>query len=219
MRMLRSLWAPVVTALLAAVITSSAQAQARTQALQAESDYGVALALQGRTAPAESVFISLLSHSPRDARALNNLGNLALLRDDLGLALSFYDRAREGDSMDAGILLNEATVWMLAGEVEMAQSAAARGISQAGGLTQAAKLLGVTSADAMATLAKGDRRSFLDKEEVLVLLRLAAGKVPSDTVKTAPHPEPRRGVAWRSAGARGADPDESSAALVYWKRQ
>jgi tetratricopeptide (TPR) repeat protein len=188
--------------------------------LQAECDYGVTLALRGNVAQAESAFVSLLSHAPRDARALNNLGNLALLRGQLSVAMSFYERALEGDSTDAGIMLNQATALMLAGDADAAQAAAARGLARAGGLAPGARLLGITSSEELASRAKGEKRTYISKEEVLMLLNLAAGKVPTDSVLTRPPGAraARRAPLWRSAGARSSDADESSAALVYWKR-
>ena len=65
-------------------------------------EYGVTLAIGGEEARAESVFVTMLSHTRGDARALNNLGNLRLLRGETGVALAFYDRALRGDSLDAG---------------------------------------------------------------------------------------------------------------------
>src|SRR5262245_58227659 len=41
-----------------------------------ECEYGITLALSGKSTAAESVFTSLLSHAPGDARALANLGNV-----------------------------------------------------------------------------------------------------------------------------------------------
>ena len=71
-------------------------------------DYGVTLAITGEAARAESVFVTMLSHTRGDSRALNNLGNLRLLRGETGVALAFYERALRGDSLDAGIQLNRA---------------------------------------------------------------------------------------------------------------
>src|SRR5512138_1127971 len=67
------------------------------------SDYGVTLAVSGEEARAESIFVTMLSHTRGDSRALNNLGNLRLLRGETGVALAFYERALRGDSLDAGI--------------------------------------------------------------------------------------------------------------------
>ena len=55
---------------------------AAAAATEERSEYGVSLAMQGEAARAESVFVSLLSNSRGDARALNNLGNLRLLKGE-----------------------------------------------------------------------------------------------------------------------------------------
>src|SRR5262245_42347699 len=96
-------------------------------------ELGITLALLGRTAAAESVFVSMLSRAPRDPRALTNLGNLALLRGDADLALSFYGQAQEADTVDAGITLNEANALMILGDEDAASALAAEGVRQAGG--------------------------------------------------------------------------------------
>src|SRR5439155_1382297 len=62
--------------------------------LRAECEYGIALALAGADASAESAFVSLLSHAPGDARALNNLGNTHLLRGASHVAIRRGTRGR-----------------------------------------------------------------------------------------------------------------------------
>src|SRR5262245_66266904 len=84
-------------------------AEPRVDPLHQERDYATMLALSGRHAAAESVFVSLLSHARGDAGALNGLGNLRLLSGEVDLALVFYGRAHEADTTDAGIVLNQAT--------------------------------------------------------------------------------------------------------------
>jgi len=48
------------------------------------------------------------SRHRHDARALNNLGNLSLMKREFAVALSYYDAALQGDSADAGVHLNRA---------------------------------------------------------------------------------------------------------------
>lgn len=183
-----------------------------------ECEYGITLALLGRAAAAESVFTSLLSHAPGDARALNNLGNLAMLRGEVPLALAFYGRAGEADTADAGITLNQATALLLLGDEEQASVRAADGVRGAGGARAAAGLLGLRYA--ATDVPKAADRAYLGKDEVLDMLRAAAGRVPADTTRAASDSTTtrtkKRAPAWRSAGARaGATADASM--LVYWK--
>src|SRR5262249_35873672 len=104
-------------------------------------ELGITLALLGRTASAESVFVSMLSRVPPDSRALTNLGNLALLRGDADLAVSFYEQALESDTADAGIKLDLASALTILGDEEDASALAAEGVRQAGGFRAAARLL------------------------------------------------------------------------------
>ncbi len=188
--------------------------------LRAECEYGIALALAGTEARAESVFVSLLSHAPGDARALNNLGNTHLLRGDLDVALAFYQRASEADSSDAGIVLNGATTLMLRGDEEEAQTLAAEGVRRAGGLRQAALLLGLKAPESSGDRPKAGDRAYVRKDEVLALLRAAAARVPADSTRAKPSGAParaRKRPTWRSAGARGAEGTDVSV-VVYWKQ-
>jgi len=183
-------------------------------------DHGITLAFLGETARAESVFLWVLGQSRGDARALTNLGNLALLRGDAELAFSFYTRAADSDSADAGIVLNQATALMILGEEEAARERASDGIRLAGGAHQAGSLLGLSVAAPEDPSTKGAAKTYLSKDELTSLLRLASGHVPRDSTqidRTAPSKNARsKGVVWRSAGARAGDQD--TAALVYWKR-
>jgi hypothetical protein len=187
-----------------------------------ECELGITLALTGQSAAAESVFTSLLSRSPGDARARTNLGNLALLRGEARVALAFYVRARDSDSTDAGIALNEATVHLLLGDEERAVARAADGVRQAGGVRAAAGLLGLAYPDSVAVPPRGNPGPALSPEEMLILLRAAVAKVPADTTGATPRDSSLRGTAkrptaWRSAGARaGAQPE--LATQLYWKR-
>ena len=106
-------------------------------------EYGVTLAMSGEEARAESLFITMLSHTKGDVRALNNLGNIRLLRGETGVALAFYDRALRGDSLDAGIHLNRATALMVIGDKERSEKSFARGVHLAGGVEQAEVPLGI----------------------------------------------------------------------------
>ena len=182
-------------------------------------DYGVSLALGGNSSRAESVFVSMLSHTRGDARALNNLGNLKLLKGDLGVALAFYENAARADSTDAGIQLNRATVLLLMGDQPRAEAAATSGVRLAGGLAQAQALIGLKNEG---EAPKGDKQAFLNKNEIRALLRKAATSVPSDTTRRgSPGGKPASGKkpasTWVSGGPRAAD-DSDAAKVLYWKR-
>jgi tetratricopeptide (TPR) repeat protein len=190
--------------------------------LREECEYGIALALAGAEARAESAFVSLLSHAPGDARALNNLGNVQLLRGDFDVALAYYQQASEADSADPGIVLNGATALLLRGDEGEAQILAAEGVRRAGGLRQAALLLGLKAPEASSDTPKAGDRAYVRKDEVLALLRAAAANVPRDSSKTRPAPGApsrarKRSPTWRSAGARGAEGTDASV-VVYWKQ-
>lgn len=187
-------------------------------------DLGVSLALVGKTAAAESVFAALLSRSPRDARALNNLGNLHLWRGNADLASAFYRAATGSDSADGGIVLNGATALLLAGDEAGAQSLAEAGVRQAGGVEAAARLLGLPYARSEAEAAPVGDRTRLGREQALLLLKAAARAMPSDSLVRSLNPTgaagtPRRKSApiWRPAGARSSQSGAESP-VVYWKR-
>lgn len=217
-------WKTVACAAVAVALLSAADipAQSEESVTEAKSQLGVALAVSGQTAKAESVFVSLLSDVRGDARALNNLGNLRLVRGDLGVALAFYDRALRGDSADAGIHLNRATALMLMGDDERAQESAARGVKIAGGVAQAEALLGIRSDRADKAPGKAAEKKYVSKDEVRALLLQASKSVPSDTQKAgapaaAPADGKKKAPTWRSAGPRATDAGEA-VVVLYWKR-
>ena len=189
-----------------------------------ECEYGVSLALQGDLAKAETAFISLLSHSPGDSRALNNLGNIALFRGQATTALEFFRRAGEADSTDPGILMNQATALLLIGKDSAAVETAQLGVSLAGGPNAAAGFLGlILDESAAGDGVKGSKRTQLSAEEVVSLLKIAVEKVPVDTLVTGVQPSPSttdgkhsKKPTWRSAGPRAGLPGQVMA--VYWKR-
>jgi len=187
-------------------------------------DYGVTLALSGHAARAESVFIALLSRSPGDARALNGLGNLHLWRGEPDVAAAFYREAGAADTTDAGIVLNVATAWMLAGDEDSARVQAEAGIRMAGGIRRAAGLLGLDDDAYDDAPDKGADPARMNREQALLLLHEAARALPPDTTghvtaraDSTRRAKGRRPGAWRSAGARGSE-DTNAPPNVYWKR-
>lgn len=183
-------------------------------------EYGVTLAVSGDEARAESIFVTMLSHTRGDARALNNLGNLRLLRGETGVALAFYERALRGDSLDAGIHLNRATALMLIGDQERSQQAFALGVKLAGGIDKAQALLGLPPEKQPTDRAA--RKTAIDPEQLRAMLHQAATTVPKDSLRLVDSP-PGKGAAgnrtstWRSAGARASDGSDTPQ-LLYWKR-
>ena len=192
--------------------------------LQSDCDYGITCAFGGRPGEAREVFLSILGRAPGDARALNNLGNLSLMSGDPALARAFYDRARASDSLDAGIRLNLATAWMLEGNGERADQEAAAGVTLAGGLRQARRLLGLRDdpADRVAP-ARAAPGAHVTRAEVRALLETALRNVPADSLHRAARPPaaahagggaPARS---RSAGPR-ASGETDALDVLYWKR-
>lgn len=214
----------VPIAVIACVVAHARAGEPNPDPLARTCEYGITLALSGNDAMAESVFVSLLSRSPGDARALNNLGNLNLWRGDTNLALAFYTRAGESDSVDAGITLNEATALMIAGDDEGATEQAAEGVRRAGGPDAAARLLGLHYEGPGDGAPRASDKVEVSRDEVMALLRAATRAVPPDSSRSkqaspaGPGAKPRKQApAWRSAGARGAAGSDV-VAVVYWKR-
>ena len=188
--------------------------------VDSRADLGVSLAIGGSETSAESVFVSMLSHTRGDARALNNLGNLRLLRGEAGVALAFYDRALKGDSIDAGIHLNRATSLMLLGDQKRSEEAFATGVKLAGGVDRAMTLLNLPADNA--PVDRGAKKTAINPEQLKSMLKRAAATVPKDQIKVVDsevttNPASKTSSAWRSAGARASDGSEAPM-LLYWKR-
>ncbi len=212
--------------------TATAATTAEPPATDSRGEYGVMLAMSGQPERAESLFVSMLSNTRGDARALNNLGNLRVLRGEPAVGLAFYDRALQGDSADAGIHLNRATALMLMGDDARAQAAAARGVQLAGGLEHAQRVLGLkadtpaagktaaTSRVATQVATKAADKALVTRDEVRSMLQRAAAAVPKDTARTTAPPLPagrKKSPTWRSAGPRASDLSDA-ATVLYWKK-
>ena len=214
MRRIGTVWVAVALLLAASPWLATA-----ADPLDARGEYGVNLAIGGQPARAESVFVSMLSHTRGDARALNNLGNIRLLRGESGVALAFYDRALNADSLDAGIYLNRATALMIIGDEIRARQSFAIGVRLAGGLERAQALLGLPPEKRPTERAAS--KTVIDPEQLRAMLQSAASTVPRDSVitrgrTTAAGAASRKTSAWRSAGPRGSD-GSSTPQLLYWK--
>jgi Flp pilus assembly protein TadD len=210
----------------AAIGATGTAASPAGSALKAECDLGITLAFSGDDARAESVFISLLSHSPRDARALTNLGNLHLIRGEPDLALAFYERAGKLDSLDAGVVLNQAVALLLLGKQDAAEARARRGTEMAGGVREASSLLGfrVSEQDAEARAAdRAAEKPHIAKDEIAVLLNAARHNIPADSSGTGAKSQGQskqpgqQAPSLRSAGTR-ASGESVVADMIYWKR-
>ena len=201
------------------LFVSGGAVHAETADLQALSERGVAQALAWQTDRAESTFLSVLSAHRGDASALNNLGNLSLLKGELAVALSFYQSARLADPADAGISLNRSVAYLLMGEEGRAVEEAAQAIRMAGGAARAGALIGVRSETADSTRAA--QKKWLSKTELRELLDRASRAVPRDTTRRTPPGDTERGQGrrvpiWRHGVTRAAD-DRDSPTLLYWK--
>jgi Flp pilus assembly protein TadD len=221
-KVLRALW-PVVAALVVAASVAQAGSGEKAADLQSKCDLGITLALSGNRAKAESVFVSLLSGSPRDPRALTNLGNLRLVLGEPDVALAFYDRAAAMDTSDAGIVLNQAVALMLLNEADAAEVHARLGVEKAGGLKAASSLLGLRRSDQEVESRgadKGAEKPHIAKNEIAALLSAARQSVPVDTAQAAakaqPSQEKPRARSFRSAGTR-ASGESVVADMIYWK--
>lgn len=200
-------------------------------------DYAVTLALMGETARAESLFIAMLGDTPGEPRALNNLGNISLLRGETEVGILFYRHAIDGDSTDPGIHLNLAAALLLDGRTAEAGEEARRGVALAGGAEPAARLLGL----APGNTDKATEGGGLSEEEVRALIQGAVARIPgaeampgdstgaalrdstgaADSTRVpaagappADGPPPRT---WRSGGSRAVRTPQGVDAL-YWKR-
>lgn len=212
--------AGMIVALLAMASTALAAETAPAKPTNTNAEFGVTLAIGGQESAAESVFVSMLSHTKGDARALNNLGNIRLLRGEAGVALAFYDRAIRGDETDAGIHLNRAAALMLMGDAKRSEEAFATGVKMAGGIEKAQELLNLPPENA--PVDKGAKKTAINPEQMRAMLKKAAASVPKDQIKpasttTQTASNTKNNSAWRSAGARSSDGSEATT-LLYWKR-
>ena len=214
MRRVGMAWAAI------ALLVSASPRLAVGESSDSRGEYGVTLAMGGEEARAESIFVTMLSHTRGDARALNNLGNLRLLRGETGVALAFYERALRGDSLDAGIHLNRAAALMMIGDQQRSEQAFAVGVKLAGGVDRAQALLGLPPEKQPTDRAT--RKTAIDAEQLRAMLRRASTSVPKDSLRpldsgATPGAPGKHPSAWRSAGARASDGSDTPQ-LLYWKR-
>jgi tetratricopeptide (TPR) repeat protein len=206
---------------------SSPETEGNPEKLTTKCEYGVTLALAGEMDTAEQVFTSLLSDSPGDARAYNNLGNIHFLRGELEVALVFYERGKGADDGDAGIMLNCATTLMLLGEEERARTEVAEAARLAGGIDKLSGLIGLESSPEdveVEETSKASEKAYVSREEVSALIAgslapMASGEAGADSLGAAEdqaEAPKKRARLWRSSSPKAAD-DTEAALVLYWK--
>jgi Flp pilus assembly protein TadD len=84
---------------------------------------GIILARQGDRAESRKYFRKVVETQPRNAAALNNLGNLHMLDSQYADAQKFYADAAKADSKDAEILVNLAQAYKAGKNVDKAKEA------------------------------------------------------------------------------------------------
>jgi hypothetical protein len=178
---------------------------------------GILRANEGRLASAESLFVDVLSRSRHDARALNKLGNLELLRGEPKTALVWYARAQAFDSLDAGIRLNRAIAFSALGRDEDSRDEASAGIRIAGGGDSAAALLGLRRGAPIESEPRGAVSAKFSAEQVRAILRAGIGPLAVDSTAKARPVRRRSDDNRRSAGPRATNSAETDSRL-YWKR-
>ncbi len=87
---------------------------------------GIILARQGDRAEARKYFRKVVDNQPRNAAALNNLGNLHMLDSQYAEAQKFYADASKADPKDAEILVNLAQSYKAVKNVDRAKAAFAQ---------------------------------------------------------------------------------------------
>lgn len=94
--------------------------------LEAHLQIGIILARQGDRAEARKYFRKIIEGQPRNAAALNNLGNLHMLDAQYADAQKWYAEAAKADPKDAEILVNLAQAYKAGKNVDKAKQAFAQ---------------------------------------------------------------------------------------------
>jgi Flp pilus assembly protein TadD len=172
------------------------------------SQLGIIYAQQGNLTQARQEFVRLLEMPKGRAAALTNLGNLAFLEGQLDEAVASYEQAHALDQKDAGILLDLGLALKVRGDTERADKIFAQAVEMAGGVEQAAFLLGLPTGD---DTSRG-KVSKMTADEMRQMLAKAQAQAPtSGAVAKKPADKPE--VASRPGGARAG----VEAAGLYWK--
>lgn len=91
--------------------------------MDAHLQVGIILARQGDRAESRKYFRKVVETQPRNAAALNNLGNLHMLDSQYAEAQKFYADAAKADAKDAEILVNLAQAYKAGKSVDKAKEA------------------------------------------------------------------------------------------------
>jgi transglutaminase-like putative cysteine protease len=175
----------------------------------------------GKWTEARARLDAVLAANPRNAAALNNLGNVLAASGDLGAAAARYQESLAGSDGDPGTWLNLGLVRYAMGDTAGAAQPIAEGVTRSGGLEQACALIGL-SPDLDATAREGARR--MSEAEARALLMEAMRKVPSPGA-SAPAPKtasdkPVTSRPWTSRVAAGRSAERMALHdHLYWKER
>jgi tetratricopeptide (TPR) repeat protein len=171
--------------------------QTRTQPdnLRVANRLATTYAMLNRYGEAEATVNSILQRDPRNAPALNTLGNIQMMRGNPDAAKDAYRRAREADADDPGIQLNEGFSYKISGDDTQGDALLTAAIQQAGSSAAALDLLGIPP-----TPEPGRETAQLVESQIRLLITKLAGE-GGETV-----PLPRAS----EAGAAGEF-------YLYWK--
>lgn len=170
---------------------------------------GIIYAQNGMHAEAKQEFMKLIEVPQGRAAALTDLGNLAFLDGKFEEALESYHQAAALDSQDPGILLNQGLAYKMLGDTGKAEESFTAAVEMAGGVDQAAYLLGLHTAD---DTGRG-KVSKMTADEMRTMLVKADTTSKKSAEKTAKKDRPE--VTTRPGGARAAE--AVGEMNLYWK--
>lgn len=189
---------------------------------------GVVLAREGRFDEAHRQFALNLATDPHDVAATNNAANVYLLEARYDRAFDLYDRARDLDPEEGGILLNLGIAHHLAGDRPESLRWLREGLRLIDDPQRAYYLLGLSERPST-TRASDETR--LRASEIEALLDAALASVPEDTpdgpevvVEDAAEDTAKEGdeapasteVRTRSAGTRASDATKVEPSRLFW---
>jgi Flp pilus assembly protein TadD len=198
-----------------AVLTVAGSAQGEVgDKVKLRAQLGIIYAQNGQYDEAKKEFTTLLEEPTGRAAALTNLGNLAVLDGNVGVAIENYTQAAAIDTVDGGVLLDLGLAYKMAGRDDDATNVFARALTKSGGEERAAYLLGVkTDSDT----SKG-KVTKLSNEEIKAMLAKARTRVPEATNASTAKDTGRTQIVSRPGGARAADMGVGPTSF-YWKER
>lgn len=138
-------------------------------------ELGVAFAVQGDLGKAESAFVSILSSSPSDPRALLNLGNVCLLRGEAGPAREFYRRALSDPPSDPAIHYSLGVLSLLEEDPDAAANEIGQVLNATGDVDSACNLVGLRTQGLEVDVERQGTGLLLSTAEVRDLLEKVYG--------------------------------------------